>query len=371
MILTKDILGGRSRRLDETYREGYGYKLDEGSQFGLDVAFGNVLDIDESRMSIVIPYADGNRRDGVGDLLEVGGINVQRHLSDGFSPYTSKTEGVINIPNFETITKGIGRDIQFFCPIVEDHCSSFVCEESGAPIIFSTKASSSSYAGFDIGLGILVCPAFYNFDDAARCNAKSFGNTGGYFASCISGMDQQDIAGGEFCIVIEFTFWHCSMSSAVFLIFARSAPTQISQMIVGLYSIKMPALHSFGTWADKSLKNKTMDELRAFQRNPYRKIAGFHRTRMNNASFHSAGCIQSSFDSSAFRPHSSLIGDSNDGKCGVSKPHLSPIITGLSTDAIAIDKVNHCQTPCHTMNSNNYHSIRSRQYCRYMTRSHQ
>lgn len=57
----------------------YSYKLSEG-QFGLDVSFSpGDMEINESEMSVVIPYADGKRRDGVGDLLEVGGIDTERH----------------------------------------------------------------------------------------------------------------------------------------------------------------------------------------------------------------------------------------------------------------------------------------------------
>lgn len=36
-------------------------------------------DIDENEMSLTLLYADGKDRDGVGDKLEVGGINVERH----------------------------------------------------------------------------------------------------------------------------------------------------------------------------------------------------------------------------------------------------------------------------------------------------
>jgi len=55
----------------------YGYKL-AGSSYGLDTAYGE-FDIDEKRMALRFPFADGNRRDGVGDLLEVGGIRTDRH----------------------------------------------------------------------------------------------------------------------------------------------------------------------------------------------------------------------------------------------------------------------------------------------------
>lgn len=58
----------------------FGYKLVDGNQFGLDVSISPTLDIDEAKMSVWIPFADGSRRDGVGDLLEVGGIKTDRHV---------------------------------------------------------------------------------------------------------------------------------------------------------------------------------------------------------------------------------------------------------------------------------------------------
>lgn len=57
---------------------GNGYALG-GGQFGQDVPFLGELDIDEKEMSVVVPFADGQRRDGVGDLLEIGGIDLSRH----------------------------------------------------------------------------------------------------------------------------------------------------------------------------------------------------------------------------------------------------------------------------------------------------
>jgi len=55
------------------------YKLGEAGSFGMDIALPDQLTIDENRMMVVIPFADGKRRDGVGDLLEIGGIRTERH----------------------------------------------------------------------------------------------------------------------------------------------------------------------------------------------------------------------------------------------------------------------------------------------------
>ncbi len=57
------------------------YKLaDEQSlRYGPAIALPEVMNFDESRMSIWLDYADGNRRDGVGDLLDIGGISLERH----------------------------------------------------------------------------------------------------------------------------------------------------------------------------------------------------------------------------------------------------------------------------------------------------
>lgn len=70
----RSVLDQRTKRIDH-----YAYKLGETNSYGMDVAFGDNLDIDEERMAVWIPFADGNRRDGVGDLLEVAGINTERH----------------------------------------------------------------------------------------------------------------------------------------------------------------------------------------------------------------------------------------------------------------------------------------------------
>lgn len=71
------LLDNRDQRIGPHYC----YKLQGPSaQYGLDVTFPDEgMDIDESSMSVVIPFASGLRRDGVGDLLEVGGIRTERH----------------------------------------------------------------------------------------------------------------------------------------------------------------------------------------------------------------------------------------------------------------------------------------------------
>lgn len=62
-------------------RAGFSYEL-SGDRFGLDMALPDRLDVDENAMSATIIFADGNRRDGVGDLLEIGGIRLDRHRSN-------------------------------------------------------------------------------------------------------------------------------------------------------------------------------------------------------------------------------------------------------------------------------------------------
>lgn len=69
-----DFLNARDKR-----HLGVSYKLLGGPNYGLDVLISDNLEIDESRMAVRIPFADGKRRDGVGDLLEVGGIRTDRH----------------------------------------------------------------------------------------------------------------------------------------------------------------------------------------------------------------------------------------------------------------------------------------------------
>ncbi len=64
----------------EERRDGQLYKLaDAQSPYGMAVQFPDQLEVDEKAMALWIPIADGNRRDGVGDYLEVEGIRTERH----------------------------------------------------------------------------------------------------------------------------------------------------------------------------------------------------------------------------------------------------------------------------------------------------
>lgn len=71
-----DALETRIKRFDR-----YSYKLIEPGQFGLDVSYDEPV-LDESSMAITFPFASSANRDGVGDLLEIEGINTKRHLKN-------------------------------------------------------------------------------------------------------------------------------------------------------------------------------------------------------------------------------------------------------------------------------------------------
>jgi ribosome modulation factor len=59
---------------------GYAYAIEGGaSPYGMDVVRNGDARIDEKLMGVFVPYADGNARDGVGDLIEVAGIDLSRH----------------------------------------------------------------------------------------------------------------------------------------------------------------------------------------------------------------------------------------------------------------------------------------------------
>jgi hypothetical protein len=51
-----------------------------GDQYGLDYLAEDLMEIDQSAMTALFCYADGRRRDGVGDLLNVEGIDTSRHV---------------------------------------------------------------------------------------------------------------------------------------------------------------------------------------------------------------------------------------------------------------------------------------------------
>jgi hypothetical protein len=58
------------------------YKLQAHGGMALDAPMSDALDINESDMSVWLNFADGNRRDQVGDLCEVAGIDTSRHRTN-------------------------------------------------------------------------------------------------------------------------------------------------------------------------------------------------------------------------------------------------------------------------------------------------
>ncbi len=72
------LLRGRNKRMNR-----FSYPLTPGGgQYGLDFSLQGDCEINESEMSFTLPFGDGGRRDGVGDLLEVGGIDTSRHIKN-------------------------------------------------------------------------------------------------------------------------------------------------------------------------------------------------------------------------------------------------------------------------------------------------
>lgn len=69
-----NILDARSKSLNPL---NYSYKLQQG--YGIDTFLSGNLQINENEMSVILPFASGERRDGVGDLVEISGIQTERH----------------------------------------------------------------------------------------------------------------------------------------------------------------------------------------------------------------------------------------------------------------------------------------------------
>lgn len=80
-----DPLAALSRRTKRIPHQAYPLKLlgvpgAATNHYGLDVALGVCDEApDEKEMSVWINFADGNKKDGVGDILEIGGIDTERH----------------------------------------------------------------------------------------------------------------------------------------------------------------------------------------------------------------------------------------------------------------------------------------------------
>lgn len=80
-----DPLAALSRRTKRIPHQAYPLKLlgvpgAATNHYGLDVVLGVCDEApDEKEMSVWINFADGNKKDGVGDILEIGGIDTERH----------------------------------------------------------------------------------------------------------------------------------------------------------------------------------------------------------------------------------------------------------------------------------------------------
>lgn len=75
-----DVINAREKNLPN-----YAYKLADSqgkfssNSYGVDTNFDSEPVINTEEMSVMFPFASGLRRDGVGDLLEISGINTERH----------------------------------------------------------------------------------------------------------------------------------------------------------------------------------------------------------------------------------------------------------------------------------------------------
>lgn len=89
------VLEKRNKDLDTSK---YSYKL-TGGQYGLDTSFYNDPEIDIDSFSIRVPFAVGGNRDGVGDVISIGGIDCQtRH----------KINPIVGFDHFKSVAFPIG-----------------------------------------------------------------------------------------------------------------------------------------------------------------------------------------------------------------------------------------------------------------------
>lgn len=80
MATVRQFLASRAKNLDKSQ---FAYQPEGGiAPFALDTLIPSQIKFDQSKMMLSLPFADGQRRDGVGDLLEVGGIDFSRHITN-------------------------------------------------------------------------------------------------------------------------------------------------------------------------------------------------------------------------------------------------------------------------------------------------
>lgn len=86
MIETKEnesalaVLSSRKDYTGAPRTAGYSYQIGSNN-YGLDSSIFDGGEVNESEMSLILPFASGVDRDGVGDVLEVEGIDLSRHVA--------------------------------------------------------------------------------------------------------------------------------------------------------------------------------------------------------------------------------------------------------------------------------------------------
>lgn len=93
------VLDSRQKNLP-THQFSYALK-DGAGAYAIDTIIDDNLTFDEGKMSVWIPVASGVRRDGVGDLLEVAGINTERHQKNPICLFDHGKQVALPIALFE------------------------------------------------------------------------------------------------------------------------------------------------------------------------------------------------------------------------------------------------------------------------------
>ncbi len=133
--------------------------------YGLGVEI-QTLELDESRMSVWIPFADGNRRDAGGDLLEIGGIRLDRHQRNPIVLFDHGKQ--LPIP----IAKAEDRDTGAYTVVLDAHAqtakvNAFFYQGKGLPGV--TAEREQSHAEF--------CEQLYDLIAQKYIRAGSIGYT--------------------------------------------------------------------------------------------------------------------------------------------------------------------------------------------------
>ncbi len=246
-----EILEGRGKHLSTTE---YSYKLQDGStaQYALDAIISELKDseIDESKMSVVIPYADGNRRESERHVNVSPGLPVNDVANGGTGYSIPSPDG------FLTLSRCVSSEDIWYVRFLD----------LGTALSFAL--GSPRWANFNLPRTLNVYKAFPSKDveDRAFANTQPASNGESAFSILVCPVDFFDMRILEFGVSNLFPLTtgenQSSVLDAISHVSSTSVPPDIVEIVVGGVPVReVAAFHSLWTRSDECQQDEAVDSV--------------------------------------------------------------------------------------------------------------